>query len=202
MHPARLIQVGWTNPLTNVILLEAGLAANRQLYDFSQHRYYTPNPDIPRVVEFGSTVGAMTPVPRQPHERPSSVCPRDRGPTVSAALAEQRQLNDWRPRASISYVTGTHSAKFGYDGGYFAQTRSNRTGNTRLEYRYDTPAATATTPRNPAASTCGNTSLYYPNDPFNQARRPVPTRVTINTGPSTLDNRVATAASTRRISGR
>src|SRR5687767_8865647 len=57
VHPARLIQAGWTNPLTNVILLEAGLAANRQLYDFSQHRYFTPNPDIPRVVEFGSTAG-------------------------------------------------------------------------------------------------------------------------------------------------
>ena len=58
VHPARLIQASWTNPLTNVILLEAGLAANRQLYDFSQHRYFTPNPDIPRVIEFGSTVGA------------------------------------------------------------------------------------------------------------------------------------------------
>ena len=58
VHPARLMQASWTNPLTNVILLEAGLAANRQLYDFSQHRYYTPNPDIPRVVEFGATVGA------------------------------------------------------------------------------------------------------------------------------------------------
>jgi hypothetical protein len=49
--------LGWTNPLTNVVLLEAGLSVNRQLYDFSQHRYYTPNPDIPRVVEFGTTVG-------------------------------------------------------------------------------------------------------------------------------------------------
>src|SRR5687768_15283835 len=58
VHPARLIQVGWTNPLTNVILLEAGVSVNRQLYDFSQHRYFTPNPDIPRVVEFGATVGA------------------------------------------------------------------------------------------------------------------------------------------------
>src|SRR5687768_10448337 len=57
VHPARLIQVGWTNPLTNVILLEAGMSANRQLYDFSQHRYYMPNQDIPRVVEFGATVG-------------------------------------------------------------------------------------------------------------------------------------------------
>src|SRR5688572_15007315 len=64
VHPARLIQVGWTNPLTNVVLLEAGLSVNRQLYDFSHHRYYTPNPDIPRVVEFGTTVGATPDFPR------------------------------------------------------------------------------------------------------------------------------------------
>ena len=58
VHPARLMQVSWTNPLTNVILLEAGLSANRQLYDFSHHRYFKSNQDIPWVNEFGTTVGA------------------------------------------------------------------------------------------------------------------------------------------------
>ena len=43
----------------------------------------------------------------------------------------------------------------------------------------------------PAASTCGNTSLYYPSDPFNQAMRPVPSRVNINTGKAAIENRVA-----------
>src|SRR5687767_13181561 len=57
VHPARLRQVSWTNPLTNVILLEAGIAANTQLYDFSHHRYVPGHQDIPRVVEFGTTVG-------------------------------------------------------------------------------------------------------------------------------------------------
>jgi hypothetical protein len=194
VHPARLIQSSWTNPLTNVILLEAGLAANRQLYDFSQHRYYTPNPDIPRVVEFGANVGATPefPVLNGTNFTLNGV---PSGPWADGigGAAEQRHLNDWRPRASISYVTGQHSAKFGYDGGYFAQTRVNRTGNTRLEYRYNTPNATCLTTAPTAANPfpCGNTSLYYPNDPFNQARRPVPDRVTINTGPSTIDNRVA-----------
>jgi hypothetical protein len=192
VHPARLIQVGWTNPLTNVILLEAGLSANRQLYDFSQHRYFKPNPDIPRVTEFGTTVGATPDFPIL-NSTNFTLFGVPSGPWSDGigGLAEQRQLNDWRPRASFSYVTGTHSAKFGYDGGYFAQTRSNRTNSVRLEYRYDTPAATCFNAANPAASTCGNTSLYYPTDPFNQARRPVPSRVKINTGPSTIDNRVA-----------
>jgi carboxypeptidase family protein len=191
VHPARLIQLGWTNPLTNVILLEAGMSANRQLYDFSQHRYFTPNPDIPRVTEFGTTVGATPDFPVL-NGTNFTLFGVPSGPWSDGigGLAEQRQLNDWRPRASFSYVTGTHNAKFGYDGGYFAQTRSNRTNSVRLEYRYDTPAATCFNAANPAASTCGNTSRYYPNDPFNQALRPVPTRVKINTGPSTIDNRV------------
>jgi hypothetical protein len=191
VHPARLIQGGWTNPLTNVILLEAGITANRQLYDFSQHRYFTPNPDIPRVIEFGQTVG-MTPDGTPLNSTNFNIFGVPSGPWSDGigGLAEQRNLNDWRPRASISYVTGTHNFKIGYDGGYFAQTRQNRTNSNRLEYRYDTPAVDCYNAANPAASNCGNTSLYYPEDPFNQARRPVPTRVNINTGPSSIDNRV------------
>ena len=193
VHPARLIQAGWTNPLSEVILLEAGLAANRQLYDFSQHRYYTPNADIPRVIEFGATVGADE--MGSQINAPAAIFGVPSGPFADGitGLAEQRNLNDWRPRASISYVTGSHSAKIGYDGGFFAQTRRNRTNNPRLEYRYDTPNATClTTP--PTAGNpypCGNTSRYYSSDPYNSALRPVPTRVLINTGPATLDNRVA-----------
>ena len=70
-----------------------------------------------------------------------------------------------------------HNAKFGYDGGYFAQTRSQQ----NRQHAPGVPLRHAARRRcynaaNPAASTCGNTSLYYPNDPFNQARRPVPDR--------------------------
>ena len=166
VHPARLIQAGWTNPLTSVILLEAGMSANRQLYDFSQHRYYTPNPDIPRVIEFGRTVGATPDFPVL-NSTDFTLFGVPSGPWSDGigGAAEQRQLNDWRPRASISYVTGTHAAKFGYDGGYFAQTRSNRTNSVRLEYRYDTPAAGCFNAANPAASTCGNTSLVLRERP-------------------------------------
>ena len=191
VHPARLRQVSWTNPIANKILLEAGLAANTQLYDFSHHRYVPGQQDIPRVVEFGATVGADA-------ENPTAVNPSaaifgvqsgnlNNGP---GGAAEYRNLDDYRPRASISYITGTHAAKFGYDGGYFSQRRHNTAGNTRMTYRYDTPAATCFNAADPVASTCGNTSLYFPNDPFNQARRPVPTRVTINTGIADIESKV------------
>jgi hypothetical protein len=203
VHPARLIQVGWTNPLTNVILLEAGMSANRQLYDFSQHRYFTPNPDIPRVTEFGTTVGATPDFPIL-NSTNFTINGVPSGPWSDGigGAAEQRQLNDWRPRASISYVTGGHAAKFGYDGGYFAQTRSNRTNNVRLEYRYDTPVATCFNAANPAASLCGNTSLYNPA--IRTTRRfdrcPRESKSIRARPPSTTG--WPTAVSTRRISGR
>jgi len=190
VHPARLMQIGWTNPLTNVILLEAGMSINRQLYDFSHHRYFTPNHDIPWVNEFGSTVGVDSTGPLNSVNFAIFGVPSGPISDGIGGLAESRNLNDLRPRASFSYVTGSHAAKFGYDGGYFAQTRRNGTGNTRLEYRYDTPALGCYNAATPAASTCGNTSLYYPSDPFNQARRPVPTQVNINTGKAAIENRV------------
>ena len=31
----------------------------------------------------------------------------------------------YRSRASISYVTGSHNAKLGYEGGYFNQSQTN-----------------------------------------------------------------------------
>ena len=191
VHPARLRQVSWTNPVTNVILLEAGMAANTQLYDFSYHRYVPGHPDIPRVVEFGTTVG-MDDVSTLVNSSAAIFGVQsgnlNNGP---GGAAEYRNLDDYRPRASISYVTGSHNAKLGYDGGYFSQRRHNTANDTRMTYRYDTPAATCltTTP-----ISCGNTSLYFPGDPANLARRPVPTRVTINTGIADIESKVKYSA--------
>jgi hypothetical protein len=192
VHPARLRQVSWTNPLTNKILLEAGLAVNTQLYDFSYMRYMPGIMDIPRVQEFGAHVGKdeVSPVVNSTDFTflGTQSANLNNGP---ASIAEYRNLDDYRPRASLSYVTGTHNAKFGYDGGYFSQNRHNTANDLRLSYRYDTPTfvATAFTPDCrtivPSAANpypCGNTSRYFPSDPYNSALRPVPTQVTINTG--------------------
>jgi carboxypeptidase family protein len=190
VHPARLQQVSWTNPLSKIILLEAGLAANTQLYDFSYHRYVPGHQDIPRVVEFGPTVGMDSVSPLV--NSSSAIFGVQSGNLNNGpgGAAEFRNLVDYRPRASISYVTGSHSAKFGYDGGYFSQTRHNTAGDTRLTYRYDAPAATCLT--TPGA--CGNTSLYFPTDPTNRALRPVPSRVTINTGIADIESKVKYSA--------
>lgn len=191
VHPARLRQVGWTNPLSSKILLEAGLAANTQLYDFSYMRYLPGHQDIPRVVEFGQTVGMDNVSPLVNSNSAIFGVQSGNLNNGPGGAAEYRNLDDYRPRASVSYVTGSHHAKLGYDGGYFSQLRHNTAGDTRLTYRYDTPASTclATTP-----ISCGNTSLYFPSDPTNLALRPVPTRVTINTGIADIASKVKYSA--------
>ncbi len=57
IKPDRLQQVSWTNPLTNKILLEAGLNTSQQYYHTDTHREYTNPVDIPRVTENGLTAG-------------------------------------------------------------------------------------------------------------------------------------------------
>jgi hypothetical protein len=194
VHPARLRQVTWTNPFASKILLEAGLAANTQLYDFSYHRYVPGHQDIPRVVEFGPTVGMDEVATTVNSAAPTFGVQSGNLNNGPGGAAEYRNLDDYRPKASISYVTGSHAAKLGYDGGYFSQKRHNTAGDTRLTYRYDTPPVGCFNAASPVASSCGNTSRYFPSDPFNQARVPVPTRVTMNTGIADISSDVKFSA--------
>jgi len=188
VHPARLQQVSWTNPYTNRLLFEAGVSVNTQLYDYTHHRYVPAVSSIPRIVEFGDTVGGDAVAPKV-NNTVGNIFGLSSGPLNSSmgslGAAETRDLRDFRPRASASYVSGRHNAKIGYDGGYYSQDRINAVNDLRLTYRYDAPPATCAD-----TLSCGNTSLYYPNDPNNFARRPVPSRVTINTGVGELGYRV------------
>jgi hypothetical protein len=204
VHPVRLNQVSWTSPFTNNLLLEAGFNLNTQLYDFSHHRYVEGHKNLPRILEIGETVGMDEVAPRV-----NSFAGAPTAAVPSAALnnglggaAESRDLKNLRTRASVSYVTGSHNAKLGYDGGYFSQFRHNTVNDLRLTYRYDWPAATCA-----ATATCGNTSLYFPLNPTNiplgpdgvagtvdDGRRPVPSRVTINTGLGELGTKVQYSA--------
>jgi hypothetical protein len=111
-------------------------------------------------------------------------------PTTVLAARRNSATRRLPPARVISHHRPAH-AKLGYDGGYFSQRRHNTAGDTRLTYRYDTPAATCltTTP-----ISCGDTSLYFPSDPTNLARRPVPTRVTINTGIADIESKVKYSA--------
>jgi hypothetical protein len=190
VSPARLAQVTWTNPFTDKLLLEGGVSVNMNETDFSKHNYFPSHKEVPRIVEFGTTVGA------------DEVAPVVNGIVQTGGMASGAWNNgigefgrwldyrDIRPRASASYVSGTHNAKVGFEAGFYSQDQFNAVNDSRWTYRYDTPVATCYNAANPAASTCGNTSLYFPSDPYNRALRPVPTRMTINTGPTSAGSRV------------
>jgi len=193
--PNHLGQLSWTNPVTNRLLLEAGFTAVMQHYDLTKSReYFTPK-SIPRITECGTTAGKDEVATRV--NAFAGTCAFGWGLTsgslnsgIGEGGSELRNSDNYRSRASASYITGSHNAKVGYEGGYYMQKSTNNANDLRMSYQYDTPATTCYNATTPSSSTCGNTSLYYPNDPFNSYLRPVPTQFTINTGIGTLDDRV------------
>jgi hypothetical protein len=211
IKPNRLRQASWTNPLTSKILLEAGISVNSEYYDTSHHRDFTNYTSIPRIIENGDTAGLYD--PNQPGVNATCLngagCQRTNifagapgfgltsgslNSELAAGGAEVRDTRTWRSRASISYVTGGHHAKFGYDGGYYTQLQQNVSNIPQMTYNYTWPGATvnclgAAVPG--GLTPCGNTSMQFPGDPLNTARRPVPTSFNYNTGIATpLDDHV------------
>ena len=59
--------------------------------------------------------------------------------------AEARDNDSYRTRASMSYVSGGHHTKIGWDGGYYMQDQTNQMNDSRLFYRYSKPATTCVT---------------------------------------------------------
>jgi hypothetical protein len=210
-HPNRLQQVSWTNPFTNRILLEAGLSRTSQVYRTNEHREYTNPADIPRIVEVGNTAGQDFDVPGGTGRVNQFAGTPGFFALTSGSLnssmtpgggAERRDLNNVRTRASASYVTGSHHAKVGYEGGYYSQLQLNEANNLQMTYNYIWPASTCA-----ATNACGNTSLQFPLNPTNtplgpdgvtgtadDGRRPIPNNVVFNTGEGTLDDKVMYSA--------
>ena len=193
-RPNRLMQASWTNPYTNRLLFEAGLSATQQLYDTSEHRQFRNPEGIPRIVETGDTSGGDDISPRVNEFAGEGFFALTSGSLNSAIAgggAEQRWLDNYQLRASASYVTGAHNAKIGYQGAIYTQETLNQANDPRLTYGYNWPNASCLSG---ALGACGNTSLQFPNDPFNLARRPIPNTVTINTGEGSLHEKVWYAA--------
>ena len=193
-YPNRLQQVSWTNPWTNKVLLEAGLNVTIQKYRTDEHRQYTNPIDIPRIIEVGDTAGGDNVAPRVNQFAGAGFFALTSGSLNSAidsGGAEVRDSGNYRTRASISYVTGTHHAKVGYDGAIYTRDQTNRANNLRLTYNYIWPSATCA-----ATLSCGNTSLQFPENPNNipggpgGGRRPVPANVLFNTGQGTVQDKV------------
>ena len=191
--PNRLQQVSWTNPISNRILVEAGLSVTRQNYNTTEHRQYTNPIGIPRVSELGDTAGMDATASRVNQFAGGAFFQLTSGSlnsAIGAALgSEIRKTDNYRSRASVSYVSGSHHAKLGYDGGYYTQHQTNKVNDLRLTYNYVWPGATCV-----LTNSCGNTSLQFPEDPNNLSRRPIPNTLEYNTGSGTLHDHVMYAA--------
>jgi hypothetical protein len=218
-RPNRLMQLSWTNPYTSRLLFDAGLSVVATHQDQTKSREFTNPRTIPRICEVGPTVGrdgvsskVNTQVPNNWANNVTSAGTCDVFATmVSGSLNDSfpgvtpnTLVNDdtYRSRASASYITGSHNAKFGFEGAYFSEKIRNEANDIRLNYHYITPATTGTwnaTTRTgncllaPATDVyaCGNMTLYNPEDPTNlNYLRPRPVGFRMNTGVSKTDERV------------
>ena len=125
--PYNVAQGRWTNPLTNRLLLEAGAT-------YFSYRHAGGFNSIPPdgifgigVTEQSTLINPQTGTPYAP-----------RANYVYRALSEYREdtasPNNWN--ASASYVTGSHSAKVGYQGAYQAASTIRRSNPDLLSYRF------------------------------------------------------------------
>jgi hypothetical protein len=127
--PYWLTQATWTNPLTNRILLEGGYS--RLSYDHAGGPGQLPPDGIfdIGVTEQSTTanaaLGYTSPVPRANY--------------VYRALSQYADNwsnpNHWR--ASMSYVTGTHNMKVGYQGSFLINNTDRVRNDTLLAYRFN-----------------------------------------------------------------
>src|SRR6185312_5152294 len=194
--PDRLQQLTWTNPLSSKILLEAGFSLQTQFYNTGQSRTYTDYTTIPRISELGAATGADATAPSVnvfAGQSPFFALTSGSITNAPGGLFETRDQHYWRTRGSISYVSGSNHAKFGYDGGYYKQLETNTVNNSLETYNYVSPSAASNcvASTNPAINPCGNLlAAQFPTDPFNLAKRPIPSTVLFTDGATTFDELV------------
>jgi hypothetical protein len=158
----RNTNVSWTNPFTSRILLEAAVSNYTANADYSRHRFYENRyTDIPRINETGNTAVA-------PGSFISSIAS---GSINNATRSNNRNLGS---RASLSYVTGSHNLKLGYQGQYVARYSDPYFNDLRMEYAYANAATncTATKPTLGAVGTGGNWCGLRPDGTRNYDGRP------------------------------
>jgi hypothetical protein len=144
-YPLHLAQLSWTNPITNRILLDAGLSHYGAHRNETRNRHELAYPSIPRIAESGTSSGYAA--------IPGAVGNAINSGSINNAI-------DWRndniqSRASASYITGSHNIKLGYQGQYLRRVDTPFFNDLRLLYTYATPAATCTATA-PAPGTVSN----------------------------------------------
>lgn len=122
--PLHVAQLSWTNPFTSRILLDAGVSWNNTHVDQTKNRYLPGYPHIPRIAETGGTA--------------------PNGAVTSGSINDSLYSNNdrWEAKASIAYVSGSHNAKFGYQGQFLYGVARPHYNDLQLQYGYATPGTT------------------------------------------------------------
>jgi hypothetical protein len=118
----RVQQATWTSPVTNRLLLEAGVGTYLSRWGGSEMPG-NPTENMVRVTE-----------------QCAGGCAAN-GNIANLVYRSENWAADWQGthgwRASASYVTGAQSLKIGYQGGFLKEHDGNFTNNTDLAYRFN-----------------------------------------------------------------
>ena len=113
--PSRQPHASWQSPITGRLLAEAGWGMYQARYRFAPRNDGSHNPAmIQQLEQAGEIPGLLSRMPRAPGQ----------GGFTHSLIGNLASL-----RASLTYVTGSHSMKFGYQGGFGnpSQTYQNTT---------------------------------------------------------------------------
>ena len=117
--PQRVVQGHWTSPVTNKLLLEAGIGVSTYQWG---GRELNPNPteNLVQVLNLTQTIvpGLVTPM------------------VYRSQSWLDNNTNGTNYTFSASYVTGAHSMKFGYQGYWWADDRNLNVNNPSLRYTF------------------------------------------------------------------
>ena len=149
--PYNVTQITWTSPVSNRMLLEAGFSRFQYIwYGFGQA---TPDHlDLIPVTELRAIDG----------HRANFTYRGIFDPFVIAYADNDANPNNWR--ASLSYVTGAHNLKVGYQGSYQRSLLGREANDTLMRYTFNNRAPTAVSyyiaPRWDQNDRTATTSLY------------------------------------------
>jgi hypothetical protein len=118
--PLRVMQATWSSPVTSRLLLDAGFGGVYYGWG-SFERDPNPTHDLTRVVEQCATGCAD-----------NGSIP---GLTYRSQDFNHNNTGSFGWKSNVSYVTGSHSMKFGYQGAWMVDKRSWMTNSTELAYR-------------------------------------------------------------------
>jgi hypothetical protein len=113
----KIVQANWSAPVTNRLLLEAGLSS------FNSRWSLYPGAGSPSdIVSITELTGTGVPIPFFSYR------------SVANPLGNDQQHNVWR--ASASYVTGAHSMKFGYQAAFQVQKQFTVGNPNQISYTF------------------------------------------------------------------